>query len=446
MKLRSKLLALSLLTLLLPWSAWKLLQELERFLREGQETALLASANILAATLPMEFQGRLRFAPELATPLRPLPQAPVLDGYADEWPEPGQGLEFASADDMVSARLLVGKAGGLIQLYFQVSDGTPVRAVPGLSGSGGDAIHLWLRTARGMQSWTVSPEAPGPIRIRSLGAEGGELEGYWLETAPVTGPGPVSGAGYRLEVSLPVAVQAADPGLELAFEVVDVERAGGIRARSLGTARQGRPERWISLTPQWTALSDWLATAAPSGTRTWLVDAAGWVLADSGVEEPVSGQTTWLQRLLYRMVADDRPRIEESGFGAPVRLDAEAVAAALAGAGGSEWTQDLDNAVVRNTVAVPVTVQGVIAGALVMQARTDGLLFITNRAIGRLLLTTLVLMLILVAGLWYFASRLSGRVERLSSAVSQAMDRAIDRSVSEMELPLVGDRDELGEL
>ena len=28
MKLRSKLLALSLLTLLLPWSAWKLLQEL----------------------------------------------------------------------------------------------------------------------------------------------------------------------------------------------------------------------------------------------------------------------------------------------------------------------------------------------------------------------------------------------------------------------------------
>ena len=36
MKLRNKLLALSLLTLLLPWSGWKLLQELEHFLREGQ--------------------------------------------------------------------------------------------------------------------------------------------------------------------------------------------------------------------------------------------------------------------------------------------------------------------------------------------------------------------------------------------------------------------------
>ena len=40
MKLRSKLLALALMTLLLPWSAWLLLQELEGFLRESQEQAL----------------------------------------------------------------------------------------------------------------------------------------------------------------------------------------------------------------------------------------------------------------------------------------------------------------------------------------------------------------------------------------------------------------------
>ena len=44
MKLKSKVVALSLLMLLLPWSAWKLLQELERYLRETQETALLAAA------------------------------------------------------------------------------------------------------------------------------------------------------------------------------------------------------------------------------------------------------------------------------------------------------------------------------------------------------------------------------------------------------------------
>ena len=42
---------LLLLTLLLPWSGWKLLQELERYLRETQETALLDSARIVAGAM-----------------------------------------------------------------------------------------------------------------------------------------------------------------------------------------------------------------------------------------------------------------------------------------------------------------------------------------------------------------------------------------------------------
>ena len=40
MRLRNQLLALSLLTLLLPWSGWKLVQELENFLRQAEEKAL----------------------------------------------------------------------------------------------------------------------------------------------------------------------------------------------------------------------------------------------------------------------------------------------------------------------------------------------------------------------------------------------------------------------
>ena len=48
----------------------------------------------------------------------------------------------------------------------------------------------------------------------------------------------------------------------------------------------------------------------------------------------------------------------------------------------------------------------------------------------------------LAAGLWYFASRLSRRVRRLSGAVSHAME---DRSQPQS-LPLREDRDELGEL
>ena len=77
MKLRSKLLALSLLTLLLPWSAWKLLQEVEGFLRESQEHALFAAAQTMVGVIPVGFQTRLLFLPEDYLLLRRLPRAPL---------------------------------------------------------------------------------------------------------------------------------------------------------------------------------------------------------------------------------------------------------------------------------------------------------------------------------------------------------------------------------
>jgi signal transduction histidine kinase len=78
----------------------------------------------------------------------------------------------------------------------------------------------------------------------------------------------------------------------------------------------------------------------------------------------------------------------------------------------------------------------------VLQSSSDGLLLVTNRALGRLLFTTLALTIGLAAGLWYFASRLSRRVRRLSGAVSQAMGERADPD----SLPLRRDRDELGDL
>ena len=58
MKLKTQLIALSALTLLLPWSGWKLVQELEQFLRDTQETTMQASARNIAASLPMETRAR----------------------------------------------------------------------------------------------------------------------------------------------------------------------------------------------------------------------------------------------------------------------------------------------------------------------------------------------------------------------------------------------------
>ena len=106
MRLRNQLLALSVLTLVLPWSGWRLVQELENFLREGEETALLESAQTMAKSMPQAFRSALVSSRGQMLPLRRLGSKPVLDGYKTEWPETDQYLQFESDDHLLALKVL----------------------------------------------------------------------------------------------------------------------------------------------------------------------------------------------------------------------------------------------------------------------------------------------------------------------------------------------------
>ncbi|MEJ8569095.1 ATP-binding protein [Elongatibacter sediminis] len=412
MSLRNRLLALSLLTLLLPWSGWKLLQELELFLREAQETALTHGARTVAQSLPFEAQGRLLFTPQHYLVLRALERSPELDGSADDWPDPGQAYRWQAPGGPEYA-VLAGRAerGSFLFVSAGVPPGAGLGALPGL--------NLTVRSPRGLQRFAIRPDAPGPLQLRSEGGPG-QAEGFLLD---------VSG-GYRLELVLPALVRDTE---------IRIESSGG-------TADAWNATPWIPVVSRWDDPAGLMRAAAPAGGRAWLVDRNGWVLADSGTAEaelPQAGQrTTWLQRLWYRLVAGGRTQVESAREVDVSRLNGEAVRLALEGEVGSRWSQDPDTAVVSNTVAAPVQIQGKTVGAIVLQSTSDGLLLVTNRALGRLLLTTLVLTFGLAGGLWWFATRLSQRVRRLSETVSVAMEHGIGSGV----LPLTSDRDELGEL
>ena len=432
MSLRNRLLALSLLTLLLPWSGWKLLQELEQFLREAQETTLLSTARTLAGSLPFDTQSTLLYTPEPYLILRELESRPLLDGFLDDWPDPEHGLELTSTDGHRRAMVLAADSGSGLALVFDVTQVKPPAGTPATGLY--DRIELMLRSPRGLQSFTIDPEAPGPLQLQGEGGSG-QSDGYWRDTP----------TGYRLELALPVDARNTD----LRFSLPDgkggyllAATAPGIVAAQPGSPGQP-PAPWFTLVSPAAALSSQLAVAIPGSSRVWLVERTGWVLADSGVPEAAAGaQTTWLQRLLYRLVAGRRTPIQSPPEEPRVRLQDTAVRAALGAEEAMVWSQDPDTAVVRNTVAVPVLLDGKVRGALVLQSTTEGLLLVTNRALGRLVLTTLVITFGLAGGLWVFATRLSQRVRKLSGAVSAAMENGVVTGV----LPLLDDRDELGQL
>ena len=443
MKLKNQLLALSALTLLLPWSGWKLLQELEHFLREAQENAMLATARTLAGALPLEYQSKMLFAPDLYLVLRELKRPPILDGYSDDWPGSSHGQEFRSSDGELTVNVLAGSYREQLYLLFDVHDLSPAHTLMNPVGNPSDGIQLLLRNPRGMFSFGIRPKAPGPLQLNNEGDNTGLVEGFWLDGE----------SGYRVELAMPAIAQNST----ISFQVSDGGRgdpmANAMGGRVAGPLDQGTLQQWISLLAQWQGLSQWFAQSVTQSSRAWLVDRQGWVLADSGaIVEPATRQTTWLQRLLYRLVAGSRTELLAEWPEEPVRLDDDFVGQALTGKEAVAWSQHMETAMVRSAVAVPVKLEASIKGAIVMQSASEGLLLATNRALGRLLFTTLALTFGLAAGLWFFATRLSQRVRRLSGAVSKAMEDGPEPAGSDQAnwqqdiLPLVKGRDELGEL
>jgi len=150
--------------------------------------------------------------------------------------------------------------------------------------------------------------------------------------------------------------------------------------------------------------------------------------------------------MLYQAVADSDMVLREDPPVWPVRFRENVIQSALSGTAGTLWNCDADSAAVFNLVAVPVfdheALQEKVIGAVVLETRSEGLLLMTNRALGRFAMIAVLLVVTLAAGLWLFASRLSHRVQKLSGAVSRAMDN----DGSGPDIPLTSSGDELGEL
>lgn len=441
MRLRNQLLALSLLTLLLPWSGWKLVQELENFLREAEENSLLASARTISRAMPVQIQDELKLARGQILPLRQLPTEPIADGYLTDWPEADLGITFESPASDLKLDILAGRFNSRFFLALKVTDPGDIKATTFNAGVNDVAqragIILYTQSKRGQHSYMVSTEAPGQFTVDSLGGQGTRLEAAWMDDED----------GYKLELGLPGDIERISVGA-----VAPAFTMSGVSSdRFAGTLNRRQQGEWLELVSRDDDAALWLANMVSEKSRAWLVQADGWVVADSGpADNQNDSKLTWAERMLYQAVADSRMQLRQEQAVWPLQFAADIVQPAMEGGSEALWSRDADSATVYNLVAVPVMANIDLSagenrtpiGAVVLEARSEGLLLMTNRALGRFSFVALLMVLVLAAGLWLFASRLSRRVQKLSSAVSSAMDdtgRVPD-------LPLTKSVDEVGEL
>jgi len=408
MKLAGQLVAVSAVTLLLPWAGCQYARDIETALRQGEAEALLSTARLLAAAVAPAAE---QFA---ATPIRwradrgrgadiyvhSLPTLPTLDGFVEDWGP--ASLQTELHGDMV---LLVARRGVFIHVFVAASGARPPAAV----------------SLRGRAVQVDFPlEAPGPVSGALRGASPDpRVRGDWQATS----------AGWQLEARLPGALLEDRLGVQL------LDAGGAVRATTFAAI------------PGWMTGPDPAAQAtldalAPPGQRVFLVDRAGFVLAAHGPPrqlrpDPDAG---WFEGL-YRRALGDRIDADPPPAARPGQLSGRHVERAALGISDARRYALPGGSLL--AAAAPVGGQQAPEVLVVVERDTAEILSLTGRPTRRLLGTSLLASFAAGAVLLGFAVLLSIRIRRLRDAAGAAVGR---RGEISGPLPDAQADDELGDL
>src|SRR5882672_11233347 len=432
-------------------------REMESALRDGQEQALLATgstlANLLAskpdlfgddsaARAPFDARAGDLYAHRLTTPA-------LLDGFSDDW---GLGADGFSHLVAPGTELKVDYAAAVneanLYLMLVVSDTTPTLeqsndpAAP--LRSRGD--HVWLAfDAPGGTSelYLLATQAPGLLSARrpAISTYGESREVVEPRIQAFWQPLP---AGYQLEIRLPRSMV----GKHLGFEIVDVGTRNQMPVR-VGSIDPTTHQPAGRLVIPSETLSNALTPLLPAATRVAVVDAHGWIIAESGslgpspadVYESTTERAAWIDAL-YRRVLESGEKLPSRARQVD-RLSGAPIEAALRGERTALWFRLPDERRLLLAAAVPLDGSGAPAGALLLEQAGDRLQTLRSRALTRLLNLTLLASGLAVLASLGFAAVLGTRLRRLQRAAETSLAR--DGGVNPA-IPDTQARDELGDL
>jgi signal transduction histidine kinase len=414
MKLRGKLLLVSLSLLVLPWAGWQFLRLVGDVVREGQEEALLASASALARGLE---QRAAMLPPDGPTiHAERLIRAPTLDGHDDDW-QSGDSDRKQVGDERAGFAARLGLHDEQFHLLIAVTDATVQRTDAHWPiAARRDHVLLVLQGRQGIVALRLANRASGALIV--TGEDGSaapmSLVGEWLETPD----------GYTIELSLPqgYALRA------LAVTVVDADAEDRVHRMDSTEANAGRA--WAVVTYS-QALANSLAQLLPTGMSARVLDRAGRPLAEAGelTGLDLAGEVPFWRRWFYNALLFDRLRATP---GEPNRETAAM----------PTWRRDDGSQRLVLSATVPLVVAGETRAELFLERESDAVLRLTDRAFSGLFGMTLLALLIAIAALLLFSSRLGARIRRLRDAAENALDR--DGRVRRFRVATAGD--EIGDL
>ncbi|OUR71090.1 hypothetical protein A9Q78_10760 [Methylophaga sp. 41_12_T18] len=459
LKLRSKLLLVSLVILLLPWFGVKYIQVVERLLQQ-QQAQTVATIVKATATLVEQYPSLLtqrdntyrQTAGNLSSVVTAVTSPIQVDGYNDDWLEYYELLQTLPANNQLnsqqkldpqtlSARYIFAQQQQQLKLFLDVvDDQVKLRNPRQLKRHGGDAIILAITDKKQRsQRYILTTSAPG--KVNAYEYIGSYLDPVIVKAEPlIKAAWQLSPYGYRLELSLPLSAM----GDSLALAIVDIDSSEQL-AQVIGLGDVNNRNKFSKLWLPSVELSHVLAKMAGKGERLWLVDRQQIKFASAGKgdieigSQELTTAVDWLYQLfLTPPISDDESISHEQ-----LVLAGPAVKSALAGHSETERRQTSKNDAVMLVAAHPIHVDGQVIAAVVVEKNTNAILAIQNEAMKALLDTTLLVIFIVVVVLFGFASYLSIRIRRLNRDIALAVND--DGRVSGC-FDIKNEYDELGEL
>ncbi len=442
MNLKRQLLLVSLLALMLPWAGCEFISGTESALRAGQQQMLSGTARAIADSLsrdreefPEAAPPDFRFGEQLYG--HPLDNAPLIDGYIDDWTISERALRDLPGVDGPT-KFAIGLNEQHLYLFVSVRDDSVVYTPPGRIPRGDrpgfvDRVRLISSSPPYLeQTFTFAAEAPGAV-VTWL-AEGGNyaeeptIRAYWQDVP----------RGYQLEARIPRRLLGTHLGLVVENTASDSDRA--VPSPSFNSRSPGA---FVTLSPELTELANELVQ---QDMRLIVTDASGWRIAvvgdvDTGGGLPEPGPPALL-RLAYDAIVESGT---EAIFAEPDpsgREQQSYIASALRGNESAAWFRSEDSGRAIVAVAEPVRAGDTTIGAVILQQGTEAILSLRTEGLSLLLTVTVVAMLVVGGALLGYATWLSRRIRALSIAAEGALEVESLRTA----LPSAGAGDELGDL
>ena len=447
--LRTKLLILSLAFLLVPYTAYRSLLELENNLRKRLEDSLMEVGNSLSAFLTtredllrhdISNDDNFLFVHDLKYPV-------LLDGYGDEW---GDLLPWANRYQLNKAfsyRVMFGRYENKLYILIDVKDENLDYHDPTKNDNlNYDHVSLIFDDSTNKtRTLELAPEAPGkffPFRQEAywqyeqdIGLVDPEyrkiyltnIQAYWQTTKE----------GYSIELELPWHLVPARLGITVHNATQNL-----YEPESLSTFDLYNNESIDLLIQQSKELKQIIKSLGISKKRRiWVLDTLGQVIAVDGSLKSIHEKTS--VNFIYDVILPKTYVRFTDELSDASRLQGKEIINALNGAQDLRWRASEDDKVVILSTATPIKYNNLVKGVVVVEETTNSIQLLKRDALTNLFNKTIVVFSVITILILAFASYLSIRLRNLANQSNKAIDEH-GRVVGE--ITIKQSNDELGDL